>query len=104
MLASAANEVTWRNATSLAYYAAFHRCLALAQHELPGGVPLGIGHRPLVEALKQSKSTRLVSIAYMLEQCRQRRTVADYRLDVDFTQDTATTVLEHSRRIFRKAG
>lgn len=103
LLASATNEVLWRNATSLAYYAAFHRCIALAQQELPGGVPPRVGHKPLADALRTSQKVWVKSIAIMLDQCRGRRAEADYELNMDFTKDAAATVITLSRRVFAKA-
>ena len=103
LLDGASDEFGWRTATSRAYYAAFHRCIAVAQEELPGGVSPRIGHRELGDTLKSANRIELTSIAYRLEQCRMRRIEADYVLEADFEENTARTVIAQCRRIYGTA-
>ncbi len=97
-------EVDWRNAVSRGYYAAYHRCLAVAQDaRLPVSQATGV-HSGLVRALTDGlKPGPIMSLGYMLEQCRKRRVVADYELDAEFSRSVCQTVLGDCRRIFDKA-
>lgn len=97
-------EVDWRNAVSRAYYAAFHRCVSVA-HDARLSIPnTSSVHATLIEAFVDPLSpTALRSLGYMLEQCRKRRADADYRIDQDFPQNLAETVLADCRRILQKA-
>ena len=103
LLDHASGEFGWRTATGRAYYAAFHRCIALAQEEIAGGISPRIGHRELSEVLKAARRVELVSIAYRLEQCRMLRVEADYVLGGDFGEDTARTALAQCVRILDSA-
>ena len=99
-----ASEVDWRNATSRAYYAAYHRCRSVA-----GAAGLSIGqigsvHAGLVAELTAPLTPNpLKSLGYMLDQCRRRRSEADYNIDGDFERVDAEWVVEECRRIIDKA-
>ena len=99
-----ASEVDWRNATSRAYYAAYHRCRSVA-----GTAGLSIGqigsvHAGLVAELTAPLTPNpLKSLGYMLDQCRRRRNEADYNIDGDFERVDAEWVVEECRRIIDKA-
>ena len=108
-LAAGDREVDWRNATSRAYYAAFHRCRLVAAAE---GIPEAgtqSAHAGLVDGLTYHRNPRaLRSLGFILEQCRTKRVVADYEIGVyeigaDFDRDVAHTVLAESRRIFDRS-
>ncbi len=97
-------EVDSRNAVSRAYYAAYHRCLAVAQDARRPIAESGGVHVALIQALTDPLApTRFKSLGYMLEQCRLRRVDADYRINQDFPRDIADTVLANCARILRKA-
>ncbi len=97
-------EVDWRNATSRAYYAAFHRCRLAAQDANLSIGKTGGAHKNLVDALMDSLNPRsLWSLGYILEQCRILRVVADYGIDLDFPRDKADLVLALCERILRQA-
>lgn len=97
-------EVDWRNATSRAYYAAFHCCRAVAEQARLSVPETGSGHKGLVDALTRGLNpSSLKSLGYMLEQCRQRRIEADYDIQQLFPRQLAETVLDDCRRILAKA-
>ena len=97
-------EVDWRNAASRAYYAAFHRCVAVAHDAGLSISNTGSVHVTLIGALVDPLSpTVLRSLGYMLEQCRMRRVDADYRISQDFPRNLAETVLADCRRILQRA-
>ena len=72
-------EVERRVAVSRTYYAAFHRCRAIAQRQ---GMFADAGgtHAEVIEALTRSRKRKLQSIGYMLRQCRELRVKADYQI------------------------
>lgn len=105
-LAAGDREVDWRNATSRAYYAAFHRCRLVAAAE---GIPEAgtqSAHASLIDGLTYHRNPpTLRGLGFMLKQCRTKRVVADYDIGAGFDRDVAHTVLADSRRIFdRSAG
>ena len=100
-----ASEVDWRNATSRAYYADYHRCRSVAGN---AGLSIARGgsvHAELVGELTAPLSPNsLKSLGYMLDQCRRRRSEADYNIDGDFERVDAEWVVEECRRITAKGG
>lgn len=97
-------EVDWRNAASRAYYAAFHRCQALAHDQAVPVPPYAGVHRAIVEAFTERSNPRwLRGLGYRLEQCRQRRATADYDIAEPFERGTAATVLDDCREILKLA-
>ena len=98
-------EVDWRNATSRAYYAAYHRCRTLAPHIGPYGGSGGGVHRQLVDELTDIKSyPRLVNgLGYMLDQCRKTRATADYDIDLSFAHADCLSIMELTESILAKA-
>ena len=98
------SEADWRNAASRAYYAAYHRCRSVAQDARLSVPETGSVHFGLIEALTHNLNpSSLKGLGYMLEQCRLRRTEADYRIDQDFPRNLAETVLADCKRILNKA-
>lgn len=96
-------EADSRNAVSRAYYAAYHRCLAVAQDARLAIAEIGGVHVALIQALIDPLApTRFKSLGYMLEQCRLRRVDADYRINQDFPRSLADTVLADCARILQK--
>ena len=97
-------EADWRNAASRAYYAAYHSCVSVARDARLPLAETGSVHGTLINALTDRLSpTPLKGLGYMPEQCRQRRTAADYRIHEDFPRRTADTVVADCRRILGKA-
>lgn len=97
------DEVSQRNAASRAYYAAYHRCLALSLHlRLEAALGHGV-HARLRDALYRSKDSRVRSIAYILNECRKHRGQADYEIEQDFSPEDARTAINQCERIMTKA-
>lgn len=98
------SEVDQRNATSRAYYAAFHAADHLANSLALARLRSVSSHRDLIEALTHPTSPRpAVSIGHMLEQCRLRRNLADYAIDSEFPAGLAQTVLVDCDKILGRA-
>ncbi len=101
-LAETDSELDWRGAANRAYYAAYHRCLPLGN--LHGFEDDGkSAHRRLIDTLTGTRDRNLMSIGYMLEQCRALRVKADYGIELDLSQEDARTVVSQCKRIFEKA-
>ena len=96
-------EVDLRNATSRAYYAAYHRCLALGQ-SLGLSAEQGRGvHRQLLDTLLSSTDQKVRSVAHMLEQCRRLRVQADYEIETDFSSHDTHVAIKQCEKIMTKA-
>ena len=103
-LGTGQDEAAWRNATSRAYYAAYHSCRAVARDVRLDLPDTGSVHAALCDALTAPFSSRqLKQLGYLLGQCRRRRTDADYRIEQDFPQDVADTTVDDCREILRRA-
>ena len=96
-------EVDWRNATSRAYYAAWHRCLPIGRSVGLSARPGQGVHQQLIETLTGNRNTTLKSLGYMLRQCRDFRVEADYEIETDFPPEDARTALEQCEKILDKA-
>ena len=96
-LAEGVRESDWRNAASRAYYAAYHACIPLAF----GSVSAQPGHREIARRLtRPTAAMDSRSAGYLLDQCRELRERADYRISTDFRRDDVDTALRASHRIF----
>ena len=97
-------EVDWRNATSRGYYAAYHASVPVAFDAGLRVGDTGSVHAALVGVLTEPlRPSRLKSFGYMLEQCRKRRTQADYRIQEQFERQIADTAISDCRRILAHA-
>ena len=99
-------EIDWRNAVSRAYYAAFHRCRSIAESLDPNlDTTTKGGHAAVIDLLQQSPAPRTqVSLGYMLDACRKQRNIADYEIELDFSQVSCHTTIEMCVEILKKAG
>ena len=96
-LAQGNRESDWRNATSRAYYAAYHACIPFAF----GSASAEPGHREIADRLtRPTAAMHSRSVGYLLDQCRALRERADYRINADFLRGDANTTLRATRRIF----
>lgn len=95
-------EIDHRNAASRAYYAAYHACRALADEGgLPSYADTGT-HRALIDALTGSRNNTCKGVGFLLRQCRKYRVAADYKIDEDFPEYYARSILAKSYQIFTK--
>lgn len=96
-LARGDRESDWRNATSRAYYAAYHVCIPFAF----GSQSAEPGHREIANKLtRPTAAMHSRSAGYLLDQCRGLRERADYRISADFLRGEVNTALRASHRIF----
>ena len=95
-------EVDWRNATSRAYYAAYHRCRALARVIDPhADLSTAESHRVVYEILAEDGNSR--SLAYQLGSLRRIRNLADYEIDDTFDQHSSRSSVETCRKMLERA-
>lgn len=103
-------EIDFRNATSRAYYSAFHSCEAIVQSlgipkysDSSGGV-----HAQIIDSLENCSSgpteqkRKLKSVGYMLRQAKAYRVMADYSLTIPFDEETANATIKQVDRIMNK--
>ena len=69
-------EVDYRNAASRAYYSAFHLCKGLVE-----SFPIGASHEKVILALREHPDKRMKSLGNSLQQIKEIRVHADYKLD-----------------------
>ena len=95
-------EVERRFCASRTYYAAYHKCLPIAQRQ---GMFADAGgrHAEVIETLTRSRESKLRSIGHMLKQCRNARVKADYRIAEDFTLSDAAMMRSQCERIWTTA-
>ena len=98
-------EVDWRNAASRAYYAAYHRCRALATLIDPrADLSTRDSHQIVCEILQQkSNPNKARGLAYLLGPMRTLRNRADYEIDGEFDQDSGRNCVANCREILERA-
>lgn len=93
ILSSGKSEIDFRNATSRAYYAAYHVATKfksnVPQERGRGGI-----HSQLIKDLTRNQDERIKQVGHLLNQCRGERTDADYSLDLHFDRNRAENVIE----------
>lgn len=106
--ASGSSEFELRNASSRAYYAAFHCCKAVSdRYPLPptsvqGGshkilyaqfesLPVGNGHPP--------ENTKIKQMAYIAKSMKSIREAADYAINEGFDLDDAKQQLHDAKKV-----
>jgi len=92
----ATKEVDYRNATSRAYYAAYHGCKKLVNEP----AVMGASHEKVIIALKNSSHQEKRSIGNSLQQIKASRVWADYQLDNSFPRSESNKVLEIVKRLY----
>ena len=95
-----ADELSCREATKNAYYAAYHLLKPLeAAINDPAKYADG-NHAQLIGVLANHPVGSVRALAYMLRDCRTRRNEADYDIDSPFPLESAKTQVEMVVRIF----
>jgi len=89
-------EVDYRNATSRAYYGAFHLCLQLLEKLPQSQGHVGASHERVISTLLSYSDKRLNKIGRKLEQAKTLRHQADYKLHLPFYRSSAKQVIRHA--------
>ena len=94
-------EVDWRNATSRAYYAAYHRCREHATVMDPNAdLSTAESHRVVPDILLERDDSR--GLAYQLGSLRKVRNLADYEVDGEFDQDSGRSSVALCRTMLER--
>lgn len=95
----AINEINNRNAISRAYYAAFHYCneAFYSNRQASGGV-----HARLIDGLIKSTNSADRQIGYILQDIRNRRTIADYELTHEVTPTDRETTIKLATKLIKQ--
>lgn len=104
-LSQQGSEPAFRSAVSRAYYAAFHHGVAVIDSKLPISKSLvytGGCHQQLYEKLLDGKSSAWKGIAYEVNELKELRVIADYRLNKTVTYPTALIAVNHAKSIISK--
>ena len=106
VLAGGDEEVDWRNACSRAYYAAYHRCRAIAKEIEPyTDTASRSTHRIVADILTSpGNGPARMSIGYKLRQCSAQRQRADYQIGDPFPRQVCQAVIADCRDILQAAG
>lgn len=92
-------EIDLRNATSRAYYAAFHEAKRISQYSnyVISNNKTGIHQRIIEKLIKHpgfsSKDTDIRQIGIILSQCKKGRTKADYSIHCGYSKIEADTIV-----------
>ena len=98
-LSSSSFEMDCRMSANRAYYAAYHKCISLANDMDPPAKTSGGVHEQLVKTFENAIGRKYQSIAYMLHQSHTFRARADYDIGGDFSEQDRDTVIETCERI-----
>ena len=93
---SADCEINLRNSISRAYYAAYHACLQI--YKMDNAVDGGL-HTKLIQGLKKSSAPADRQIGYMLEQLKNQRVIADYKLLDNVSIKDKDSVLSQTEKL-----
>lgn len=109
MASSTGNEISYRNASSRAYYGLYHCALAYADTLLtpPLSACGGSSHKKVSDFYKvelapsREKTVKFRKVSYQLLQLHSQRIRADYRLDAEFHEADAVSVLIGAKATFQ---
>lgn len=109
MASGSGSEITYRSASSRAYYGLYHCALAYADTLLtpPLSACGGSSHKKVSDYYKvglaptREKTVKFRKVSYQLLQLHSQRVKADYRLDTEFHEADAVAVLISSKSTFQ---
>jgi len=92
-------EVDYRNATSRAYYCAFHLCRNFLNTLLHAQISDQASHEAVIGELINSPDNKLRKLGNKLRQAKRSRHIADYKLFHEFSYHEAKQTIKHSYEI-----
>jgi len=92
-------EIDYRNASSRAYYCAFHMCRTLLEKLPHTQHSIGSSHEKVIADLLSYPDKRIKKLGRKLEQAKTLRHQADYQLNIPFYRSSAKQVLRHAEEI-----
>lgn len=94
-------EINNRNASSRAYYSAYHICRSVFGNPYDPTVKAG-AHEQLIQYLLNSKEKSEISLGYQMRHIKAIRTTADYELDAEFSENDRVTTISYVTKIINK--
>lgn len=106
LLSAASNESEYRTVVSKSYYAMYHSVLSILDNQPPRYSGAGV-HASLISYLdsydvktcERHNTLSLKALAFVLAQYKDKRVVADYKLDLTVTQEQATEIANAASRL-----
>jgi uncharacterized protein (UPF0332 family) len=95
-------EVDYRNATSRAYYCAYHKAVNLVKTKLSNDLSFGASHEKFIKTLQNEKNKQFKSIGNKLNDLKKFRTDADYKLDKIFSIQDAKVVVQRANKLVQE--
>jgi uncharacterized protein (UPF0332 family) len=93
-------EVDYRNATSRAYYCAYHKAKNLVETQFKQDeMSSGASHEKIIKTLQSEKNKQFKSIGNKLNDLKKFRTDADYKLDKLFSAQDAKAVVQRANKL-----
>ncbi|WP_131780276.1 hypothetical protein [Legionella bozemanae] len=99
LLKNGKNEIDYRNATSRAYYSAYHESKRISQYSNGINISNCGAHERLIQKLQRHLGANptdddIRQIGILLNMCKKQRTNADYFLNTKYNKsDTQQTIL-----------
>lgn len=94
-------EMDWRNAASRAFYGTLHCAEVFLKtqglKDLSSHLRMGT-HERIIEQLSASELTSGKALAYILQDMKRRRVIADYRIEEPFQEADASLQLKTALR------
>ncbi|WP_353573156.1 HEPN domain-containing protein [Candidatus Albibeggiatoa sp. nov. BB20] len=96
-------EVDYRNATSRAYYCAYHKAKNLVETQFKQDkISSGASHEKIIKTLQAEKNKQFKSIGNKLNDLKRFRTDADYKLDETFSIQDAKSVVQRASKLVQE--
>jgi hypothetical protein len=95
-------EVDWRMSAGRTYYASYHRALLSTQY-CPDNSNLAMGsHERVTDQFLRHNTIKARSIAYVIQNMKKMRHVADYALDNNFSRADAVNQFAQYKILINK--
>lgn len=109
LLNSSSNEAEYRNVVSKGYYGMYHSVLSILDNAPPSVIGQGV-HASLISYLKshdvrhseRHNQMSLKALAMVLSQYKDKRVVADYKLESTVTKEHAEDIANAATRLKKK--
>ncbi|HEQ3533769.1 TPA: hypothetical protein VGS95_002085 [Vibrio parahaemolyticus] len=106
LLNTASNEPEYRNVVSKSYYAMYHSVLSILENQPPRYGGEGV-HASLISYLEsydvktceRHNPMSLKALAIVLAQYKDKRVIADYKLDLTVTKEQAEDIANAAARL-----
>lgn len=91
-------EINHRNASSRAYYAAYHKCIESFGKVYDPTVKGG-AHEQMIKYLLKGRDKSEISIGHQMNHIKSQRVLADYELTADFSKQESESAIMYATKI-----